>query len=221
MSRLLLVLSLVAGCFAAPQIATAAETKVAIPTIILSDDDKADIARAEKYLHEMPTLSANFVQIADNGSTVTGTFKLQRPGKMRITYDPPSQDYIVADGDFVNMWDGEMKQSSSLPIDASLANVILRDDLKLSGDIMVTKVERSPSSLAITVAETGNADQGRLTLFFEDKPFLFRQWRVEDAAGRVTTVALQDLRSGIEFPSSTFAFQPPNLGKANKLQDPK
>ncbi|MBI1274293.1 MAG: outer membrane lipoprotein carrier protein LolA [Alphaproteobacteria bacterium] len=184
----------------------------------LSDTDKADIARAESWLDAMRTLSANFVQIADSGATVTGTFKLSRPGKMRLVYDPPSQDFIVADGDFVNMWDSEMQQNTSIPISYSLANVILRDDIKFSGDITVTKVTRTASSLSITMVESDDPEQGAMTLMFEESPFLLRQWKVEDAEGRVTTVALQDLRSGVDFPSGTFVYRPPNFGKPGKLQ---
>ncbi len=55
------------------------------------------MARIEEYLNKMRSIAADFMQIDDAGGMMHGEIKIQRPGKMRVTYDPPSKDFIVAD----------------------------------------------------------------------------------------------------------------------------
>ena len=57
-----------------------------------------DLARVEDYLNGLTTLKADFVQINPDGGTVTGELYYERPDKMRLDYDPPSDILIVSDG---------------------------------------------------------------------------------------------------------------------------
>ena len=180
----------------------------------LTNQDRQDIARVEDYLNARHNMSAKFIQTVDNGDTVTGTVLIKRPGKMNLSYDPPLKDYIIADGSFVYLWDGELHHATTVPMGDSLADLILRAHLKLSGDIEVTHVERSPSTLEVSVRQTKDPDNGTLTLLFEDNPFILHGWRVQDAQNRVTTVALQNMREDMELPDRTFTFVPPDLGKS-------
>lgn len=183
----------------------------------LSAQDQADIARAEEALQRLNTLEAEFIQVTDGGATMLGSVKIQRPGRMRLTYDPPSKDFIVADGHFLNIWDGELEQSSSVPLGSSLADLILQENATLSGDIQVTKVLRGPATLAMTLVQKSDPEQGSLTLMFEDNPLQLRKWRVDDHAGRSTTVALQNIRTDVAFPSGTFTFVSPKFGRTDKM----
>ena len=64
----------------------------------LSADDRADVQRIEAYLNNLKSISADFMQVDDSGQMMRGSIAIQRPGKMRVTYDAPSKDFIVADG---------------------------------------------------------------------------------------------------------------------------
>ena len=178
--------------------------------------DRADIARVERYLNEVHTLRAHFLQVADNGNSAGGTFMMARPGKMKLAYDPPIKDYVVSDGFFVFYWDAELQQQSSQPLGASLADFVLRETIKLSGDVTVTKVARPPGALEISIIQTDDAGKGELTLIFEDKPLRLHKWRVLDAQGLITSVALSDIRTGVKFEDGLFIFHDPNLGKRRK-----
>ena len=179
----------------------------------LSVKDREDVARIEKYLNELKSVSANFLQISDGGEFRHGDIAIQRPGKMRVTYDPPQRDFIVADGTFVHIWDDDLKQQSNMPMGNSIAEFILRDPIKLSGDVTVTRFARYPAKMELSLVSTKDPHDGELTLIFEDKPLQLRQWRVVDAQGRTTGVNLENAREGVSFPAGTFSFAPPNLGK--------
>ena len=182
----------------------------------LTAADRADIGRIERYLNEVHTLQARFLQIADNGNTAGGSFMMARPGKMKLVYDPPIKDYVVSDGFFVFYWDAELQQQSSQPLGASLADFFLRETIKLSGDVTVTHLVRQPGALEVSIIQTDDAGKGELTLVFEDKPLQLRKWRVLDAQGLITTVALSDIRTGVKFADGLFVFHDPNLGKRRK-----
>ena len=187
---------------------------------VFSEQDKADIARIETYLNDLKSISADFLQVDDQGDMMRGTIEIQRPGKMRVTYAPPSKDFIVADGDFVHIWDSSLKSQTNVPEDSSLANFILRKNISLNTGVTVTKFQRFPGKLELTLVQTDDAGLGQLTLVFEDKPLLLRQWKVLDAQGRTTGVNLENERSGVEFPHDTFTFVPPNFGKNTGSQIP-
>lgn len=170
----------------------------------------AEIARIEEYLNGIRTLQSEFVQIADDGSAVEGTFSLSRPGRMRIDYAPPVQDFIVADGRFVYFWDAEMKQQSNAPIGSTMADFLLRGDIRLSGDVTVTDVRRGAGVIEVALVQTKDPGLGQLTLVFEDNPLRLRKWRVLDSTGRLTEVALQNPRHGVELRRDLFVFRDPS-----------
>jgi outer membrane lipoprotein-sorting protein len=182
----------------------------------LSADDQNDVNRIEIYLNQLKSMGADFTQIDDQGGTMHGTIAIKRPGKMRVTYAPPSKDFIVADGDTVHIWDDGLKAQTNVDEASSLAEFILRDPIKLGGDVIVTGLKRYPAKLELSLVQAGDPGAGQLTLIFEDHPLLLRQWRVLDAQGRTTGVNLENEEQGVSFPDRTFNFVPPNFGKSGK-----
>jgi outer membrane lipoprotein-sorting protein len=186
----------------------------------LTQENLQQIARAEHYLNARTNFSAKFLQGSADGQVATGTLLVSRPGKMNITYDPPLKDLIIADGSFVNMWDGELEQSTVLPLGGSLADLILRANLHLSGDVQVTKVLHEPSKLEITVRQKSDPEQGTMTLVFEDNPLIFHGWRITDSQDRTTSVTLQNMQDNAVLSASSFVFVSPKLGKNTRSDKP-
>lgn len=166
--------------------------------------DAADLHRIETYLDGVTTLSAGFEQTNQDGSSESGKVWLSRPGKMRFEYDPPVKMTIVSNGDYVAVDDQELKQVQFYPIDATPAWFLLREGIKLSGDVTVTRFERGPKSFRVTCVATKDPRNGAITLVFSDEPLALRQWTVLDAQGRTTTVALTDPQQGGTLDSALF-----------------
>lgn len=204
-------------CFLSP-LALAAESK--IQPLKFSHQEEFDLERIESYLNALKSISANFMQIDDNGGIMRGTIMLQRPGKMRVAYDPPNKDYIIADGSFVHIWNDELKSQTNVEQGSSLAEFILRDPVKLSGDVTITRFKRFPAKLEVTLIQTDDPSTGQLTLVFEDQPLKLRQWRVLDPQGHTTGVNLENTREGVSFPAHSFEFVPPNFGKKSGTANP-
>lgn len=178
----------------------------------LSQSDLAEIARVEKYLNGLRTLKARFRQESQQGERAAGTFYLSRPGKMRLEYDPPINDFIVSDGWFIFHWDAELKQQTHQPLSNNLANLILRENLKLSGDVAVSDVDRTRGMLELTLVEAEDPGNGRMTLVFADGPLRLQSWRVVDAQGLTTVVALDNVQTGVKLDDKLFYFRNPTAG---------
>jgi outer membrane lipoprotein-sorting protein len=178
-----------------------------------SAQDTKDLARIEDYLNGLKNVSADFLQIDDVGGIMRGQIAISRPGRMRVTYDAPSKDFIVADGSFVHIWNEDLKAQTNVEQGSSLAEFILRDPIRLRGDVTITKIQHFPAKIEVTLVQNNDPGAGSLTLVFEDRPLRLRQWKVLDSEGRSTGVNLENMSDAASFPDSLFIFTPPNFGK--------
>ena len=168
-----------------------------------------EIAKAETYLENLNTAQADFIQTSSLGSRLSGKFYLDRPGKLRFDYNEV-KDFVVADGVFVYFYDSQMEQQSNAPIGQTLADFLLRDDLSLSGELMVTKLYKKDGFISITVVQKDDPSVGQVELIFSEVPYALSRWRVTDAQGETTEVQLKNLQTGVTFKDKElFAYHDP------------
>lgn len=173
--------------------------------------DRAALARVEAYLNGLRTLRARFLQVAQNGVSAQGTALISRPGRMRFDYDPPEPLLLVAAGGQVLMYDRELRQPTAVPASSTPLGVLLRPQIRLSGDITVFGTERSGGFLRIGLYRTEAPAEGRLILAFAEDPLELRQWTVLDAQGRETRVTLYEVESGMTLDNRLFDFNDPRF----------
>lgn len=181
----------------------------------LTAEDRQDLQRIETYLNGIRTLSADFLQISQQGGIAKGKFYLSRPGKMRFEYEPPTPILMVADGNFLVYYDSMLKQTSHLPLSTTPVSLLVREQIRMSGDVTVTGVERGPGTLRVTLRQTKEPDQGAITLVFSDQPLQLLQWSVLDPQGQTTRVSLNNMRTDVRLSADLFRFSDPRLGASN------
>ncbi len=177
---------------------------------VLSDQDAALVRQIETYLNSLRTLKAHFLQVAPDGRTTTGTAWLQRPGRMRFAYDKPSPLLLVAGRGLVVFHDSELDQTTSIPVGQTPLGLLLAADLRLSGDVTVTALERSANRVQLSLLRTRSPGDGSLTLVFASAPLALRGWSVVDAQGRDTRISLDDVVLGGTFDQALFSFTDPD-----------
>ncbi len=183
---------------------------------LASVDKKTEsINKVQKYLQELKTLKARFIQTAADGSKTSGVFYLQRPGRMRFEYDEPINDFIVADGLFIYFYDAEMEQQSNVAIGNTLADFILRKNISLSGDVEVTGVKnKKNNTVHVTLTQTADPEAGALTLVFDKTPMRLKKWFIYDAQGLTTEIALWEIETGITFKDKKlFRYRDPKMAR--------
>lgn len=169
----------------------------------LTLDDQLLVARVQGYLDGLTTLQARFSQIGSDGGVAQGDFYLQRPGLMRLEYD--TEPYIyVADGRFMYFYDELMESRSNTEIGSTLADFILREDVRLSGSVTVVDVRDDPQAIQIDLIQTEDPTAGQMTLIFERDPIALSSWVVIDAQYQTTQVILNEVERGVAFPRSLF-----------------
>ena len=181
------------------------------PAALPSATHAGDIARIEDYLNDLTTLKADFVQINPDGGTVTGELYYQRPDKMRLDYDPPSDILIISDGWTIVYYDRRLEQVSHLFINSTPLGFLLSDDIRLSGDVTVTDVERSAGELHVTLVQTDEPNQGSIQLSFAEDPLELRRWTVLDAQGQATHVVLERPETELSLDRELFRFRNPKF----------
>jgi len=191
------------AAFAAARIPARAAAPRAAP---LNAQDQVELNRVQSYLDGIRTVESRFQQFSGDGNLATGTIYLQRPGKMRIVYDDPVPILIVSDGTTVFYWDKKLDEISQIGVEDTPAWFLLRPQIRLVGDVTVTRFERGPNALRVAMTETKQPDLGSLTLVLSDHPLELRQWTVIDAQQRPITVALQDPHYGSALAPSLFHF---------------
>ncbi len=184
-------------------------------TAALSPQDRADIARVETYLNSIKTLQGRFLQIAPDGGTSEGQAWLQRPGRMRFQYDPPSPFLLVGGHGLLVFHDAQLQQTSNIPLGQTPLGLLLQDNLRLSGDVTVSQVVRLPGQLQVSLYRTASPQDGTLTLIFADNPLVLRSWIVTDAQRRNTRVTLYNVQLGGTFDQKLFQFIDPRFFQNN------
>jgi len=176
----------------------------ATPGVALSAQDQEDIERVEAYLNDLKSLKAHFTQVAQNGSISEGTAWLERPGRMRFQYDPPSPFLLVASSGVLTFNDSSLQQTTNIPLSRTPLGILLAEHVKLSGAVTVTGIQHLPGQLQLTLIRTASPGDGSLTLIFADSPLTLRQWTVVDAQGRETHVTLYNVQTGGTFDPQLF-----------------
>jgi outer membrane lipoprotein-sorting protein len=168
-----------------------------------------DIARIESYLNDLESVRADFVQINPDGRTVSGEFYYARPDKMRLDYDPPSEILIVANGWSLVYHDRRLQQVNYLYTSQTPLGFLLADEVRLSGDVSVTSVDRRAGELLVTLVQTDEPAEGAITLAFSEQPLELRRWTVVDPQGNVTHVVLEDMQTNVDLDRQLFRFRDP------------
>jgi outer membrane lipoprotein-sorting protein len=166
--------------------------------------DRADMARIETYLDGVRTLKAHFLQVAPNGAISEGTVWLERPGRMRFQYNPPSPLLLVAGHGLVVFRDNQLNQTTNLPIGQTPLGILLSDHVRMQGDVTVNGMQRLPGQIQVSMYRTSSPGDGVLTLVFADNPLALRQWTVLDAQRQETRVTLYNVELGGQFDQKLF-----------------
>ena len=166
--------------------------------------DAKEIARVENYLNSITTLRARFFQVDPDDKEKQGTLYIDRPGRLRLEYDPPVSVLMVANGSRLVYFDLDLGQVSELPLTTPLAKLLISKRVSLGDDLEVLKIARASGMLRLSLANKDDRGAGVVTLVFNANPLALRQWWVQDAQGRVTRITLMDTSFGLPIDSALF-----------------
>lgn len=164
------------------------------PVPVLSADDQRTVADVAGYLQGLTNASGRFVQTSARGAQADGVFYLQRPGRARFDYDPPSGVVIASDGRAVSVVDHRLKTIHVYPLSTTPLGLFLARDIRLDRGVVVTKVTRNQGNLSLIAQDSRKASRGRIGLTFSEAPLALTGWTLTDQRGGVVTVRLEGFK---------------------------
>lgn len=182
------------------------------------------LPRLETYLSGLKTLKADFVQMTPGGVLKTGVVWLNRADKkLRLSYEKPAEDVLIIKDGYVSFYDAGTKDTSTHSVEGSPAAFLLRSQIRLRLEkdnkgkeqqdyvvhsLKVEKEEGQPEAswpLMLKLGFPGEEEGVSLTLVFTTEPYLkIVGWRVCDASGVVTPVALSNVEIGVTIDPKLF-----------------
>ncbi len=184
-----------------------------LPTPLIGVEQVLAIERINAYFNAITNLQGSFEQVDSSNKRTSGRFYVQRPGKLRFDYAPPSALRIVADGHFLAIEDSDLKTVEKYPLKSTPFRLLLKEAVDLGRDARIIGVETEDGTVAIALEDKSGEATGQIKLSFHTDPELqLKQWVITDAQGLTTRVAISDVVTGrkvaTDFFSSKESFQP-------------
>lgn len=182
----------------------------------LTEEEIALINEISAHNSQITTMAGRFNQIDTQGYRAEGTFYLQRPGKIRFRYDPPSREEIMSIGQGFYVIDRKEKTQYAYPQD----KVPLRQFLDSRIDLLragLVAIDHSDSYLELTLQDETPAGTVRIALVFDKELKELVQWVLMSPDGSELTFSIYDIEKDVEIPASYFYL---NINDYNQVDAP-
>lgn len=143
------------------------------------------------------TATGKFIQTNADGTITTGTFALNRPGRMRFDYDDPTPILIVSNGTTVAMEDSELETIDRVPIGSTPLALILSTDLNVDEDVEVLSIIQNEERVGVRVSDSSGELDGTLTMVFDKVSYDLLGWLATDGNLQTTVVDLLDVETNV------------------------
>ncbi len=158
------------------------------------------------YLNSLLSARASFTQETSDGSIAAGTFYLQKPGKMRFEYDPPSPALLVADGTALAVFDKKSNRGPQrYPQSGTPLSLLTRADIDIRRSKFVQLLEAGTTQIHLTLYDPAKPGNGSIKMIFDRNPMALVEWIVVDGSGLKSVVRLGKLNTNISLSSALFS----------------
>ncbi|MBB3456781.1 outer membrane lipoprotein-sorting protein [Rhizobium sp. BK313] len=163
-----------------------------------------DIAQAiADHFSSIKTMKGGFLQIGPRGDQLSGSFYIQRPGKLRFNYDPPSRMRVICDGNNVQVINDQTRTNNMYQLSKTPLSLLLANRIDLSAD-MVRNVQTQSDLTKITLGNRTVFGDSTIAMIFDSKTYDLRQWTVIDPQGKTTDVIVNNVKTNLSFDDSVF-----------------
>jgi outer membrane lipoprotein-sorting protein len=178
-----------AGAVACMLLATTAPSNAA--------PDKASYAAAQRiadHFSSVISLKGRFVQFNPSGRQQSGTFTIQRPGRVRFDY-AGSPLRVIADGSQVAINNKKLNTWDLYPLSKTPLKLLLGKSIDLSA-ANVRSVKEGADVVTIVLGDKSVFGDSMITLVFDARTYDVRQWTIRDQQGKDTTVVVDAATEG-------------------------
>ena len=154
------------------------------------------------YFEKFQSLSADFIQINNNGDILSGKILLKKPGKIRIEYNETPL-LIISNGKQLATINKKLKTIGFFNIEELPVKLLLYDKIDKSM-IKLVDIKELDNILRIRIKESSSRNQGELEITFEKEPFRIVKWSIFNINQTKTEILLSKLRFNSPIENSVF-----------------
>jgi len=187
--------------FVAGAVAIAATGSLGLTTVDASAQQAAQ--RIADHFSSVKSMAGEFVQFGPRGEQTGGKFFIDRPGKLRFNYNPPSKVRVISDGKSVAVGNSKLKTWELYPLSSTPLNLLLSKRIDLS-KTDVKSVKEDPDLTTIVLGDKNIFGDSTISMMFDPKTFELKQWTIRDAQGKDTSVMIFNVKTGLSFDKSVF-----------------
>ena len=129
---------------------------------------------------------------------------IDKPGKMRFEYKPPSAVLVVSDGLDVAVFNKKLNTTDRYPLSTTPLNILLSEHVNLRENKNVIGIEHQQGTIVVRARSNDRRMTGNISIVFSDPGLELKQWTVVDAQGLATTVSLHNIQTGVTLQPELF-----------------
>jgi outer membrane lipoprotein-sorting protein len=153
------------------------------PALPFTAQQQAALAGINAYLNSFLLMEGKFIQISPDGRQAEGVFFINRPGRVRFHYNPPSQLDITANNGTVAVRDRRLNTQDLYPLSKTPLRYLLADRIDLFQPGLVDSMSLDNDQISIVIVEKSNLVTGQIRMTFDRRTYQLLRWVVTDAAG--------------------------------------
>lgn len=165
------------------------------PNSPFSQQQQILLANITNWFNGFRLMEGEFIQFGPSGEQSEGVFFINRPGKIRFHFRPPTRLDVIADGRSVAIKDGKTQTQDLYPLSKTPLRYLLSERIDLNSGI-VSQVTEEADLVSVVIVERSSTVDGKITMIFDKRTFELRQWIITDAQGLNTSVAVFNTRLG-------------------------
>ena len=158
------------------------------------EKNKSAKFQIEKFIKNLVTLEANFIQVSPSGNVSNGKIYLDLPGKLRIDYENTKNLLITCKGFWIVIQDREAKTTNNFPVKNSPFSILLEKTSFLNNQNIKTEFIIETGIISLKLQSQNNDNQESLVLEFSENPLSLKKWIIQDSLGENTTVLIQNAK---------------------------
>lgn len=166
------------------------------------------VQRISGYFNTLKQMKGVFVQTDHDKKRTRGRFYVQKPGKFRFDYAPPSRKIMASDGRLLRIKEPDQANEDAVELDNTPFRLLLKKDVDLLRDARILDAQESEDLVVMALQDRSPDAPGRVQLIFVKKPsFELKEWVVRDPQGLETRVEVSEVNKTEELDPKLFIWE--------------
>lgn len=178
------------------------------------NENKQNFKIISTYLNKLNSLSANFIQVNQNGEHSNGKIRIEKPGKIRIDFENNNKS-LIGDGRKIALINKKFSQITYYNYDQIPLKILLSTEFSLESFIVKDFVDYE-NIIEIELSENNTKNNGSIRLIFENNPLKLKKWIVNEFNGGKIEIFLSNLEVNKKMNNNFFRIESPKKLDFNK-----